>query len=112
MELRDIEIIPTPAELPCRSRAAARPQGSHAGRSQAVKQRERQTATLFAARDPLSFRPDVAYLPCPRTTATEMGLVWRSDAEPDPIRAFAAAIGDRGSPVFSTTTLNWRRTTR
>ncbi|GAA1277551.1 hypothetical protein Psi02_78700 [Planotetraspora silvatica] len=41
-------------------------------------------------------RPDIVYLPVTDMGALEYGLVWRSEAENDLIRAFARVVRDLG----------------
>ncbi|GAA3586444.1 hypothetical protein GCM10022419_080780 [Nonomuraea rosea] len=56
-----------------------------------------ETVTLFPAHVSWYFpRPDIAYLPVKDMAALPYGLVWRSDAENDLIRAFARVVRDLG----------------
>lgn len=43
-------------------------------------------------------RPDIAYLPYHDAPLLRWGLVWRTDAENDPIRALAQVVRDLGTP--------------
>ncbi|PYC84726.1 LysR family transcriptional regulator [Streptomyces tateyamensis] len=45
-------------------------------------------------------RPDIAYLPVHDARPLSWGLVWRSDAETEPVRALAKVIRDLGTPAL------------